>query len=196
MKNRSICIVQGHPDPGRPHLCHALADAYADGAKQAGHVVSEIRVADLAFDYLRSAEDFEAPPPPDVAREREKLAAAGHVAFFFPLWMGGMPALLRGFIEHCARGGFLLDESGGPNEWPAQRMKGKSARLVVTMGMPAFLFRWFFHAHGIRGVERNVLGMSGFRPVRHTFLGAVESVGDARRRAWIEAMRRLGARAR
>ena len=36
---RRIAIVQGHPDPAGKHLCHALADAYADGAARAGHAV-------------------------------------------------------------------------------------------------------------------------------------------------------------
>ena len=43
MTARNILIVQGHPDTLAPHLCHALADAYAQGARDL-HVV--VGVAD------------------------------------------------------------------------------------------------------------------------------------------------------
>jgi putative NADPH-quinone reductase len=55
-----IVIIQGHPDPAGGHLCHALADAYAQGAEQAGHTVIRIEVANLPFPWLRTAKDFEA----------------------------------------------------------------------------------------------------------------------------------------
>jgi hypothetical protein len=47
-----ITIIQGHPDSTRRHLCHALADAYADAAEQAGHSVTRIEVADIEFPML------------------------------------------------------------------------------------------------------------------------------------------------
>ena len=31
---KQIAIIQGHPDPAGAHLCHALADAYAEGAQR------------------------------------------------------------------------------------------------------------------------------------------------------------------
>jgi putative NADPH-quinone reductase len=42
---RRVTIVQGHPDPGGKHLCHALADDYADGAAAAGREITRIEVA-------------------------------------------------------------------------------------------------------------------------------------------------------
>lgn len=34
-----IAIIQGHPDTKAKHVCHALADAYAEGAGQSGEKV-------------------------------------------------------------------------------------------------------------------------------------------------------------
>ncbi|HJV50926.1 MAG TPA: hypothetical protein VJ652_05695, partial [Noviherbaspirillum sp.] len=33
---KRILLIQGHPDAGKLHLCHALEDAYAGGARSAG----------------------------------------------------------------------------------------------------------------------------------------------------------------
>ena len=48
-----------HPDPGGERLCHALADAYAEGAAVAGYDVTRIEVAGLDFPILRTQGDFE-----------------------------------------------------------------------------------------------------------------------------------------
>ena len=45
--SRRILIVQGHPDASAPHLCHTLADSYAEGAREADHEVRFARVAEL-----------------------------------------------------------------------------------------------------------------------------------------------------
>jgi hypothetical protein len=56
---RRVAIIQGHPDPAGGHLCHALADAYAQGASAAGHEVARIELARLDFPLLRTQQDFE-----------------------------------------------------------------------------------------------------------------------------------------
>jgi putative NADPH-quinone reductase len=56
---KRILLIQGHPDAGARHLCHALADAYAEGARAAGHEVRTVDVAMLEFPVLRSAEEWE-----------------------------------------------------------------------------------------------------------------------------------------
>jgi len=50
---RRIAIIQGHPDPRGNRFCHALADAYATGARQGGHQVRSIDVARIQFPLLR-----------------------------------------------------------------------------------------------------------------------------------------------
>jgi putative NADPH-quinone reductase len=89
-----------------------------------------------------------------------------------------------------ARPGFALAYGGG---LPKGLLRGRSARLVVTMGMPAGVYRWFFRAHSIKALKRNILGFVGIAPVRENLIGTVE--GDARRRsAWLARMHTLGAR--
>ncbi len=76
---RRVAIIHGHPDQAGSHLCHALADAYAESAAAAGHEVTRIEVARLAFPILRTQEDFEHGHLPDSlveARGRHTLGAA------------------------------------------------------------------------------------------------------------------------
>jgi putative NADPH-quinone reductase len=104
-----------------------------------------------------------------------------------------VPALLKGFLEQVFRHGFAMEAEPG-KIWK-KKLKGKSARIVVTMGMPAFFYRWYFGAHSLKSLERNIFRFSGVRPVRTTLIGAVEG-SQARRLHWLEEMHRLGRRGR
>ena len=84
--SKRIAIIQGHPDPAGHHLLHALADAYAEGAGEAGHEMRRIEVAKLDFPLLRTQPEFETGElPPALAQPREDLRWAEHWVFLFPL---------------------------------------------------------------------------------------------------------------
>lgn len=186
-----IVIIQGHPDMRDDHFCHGLADAYRQGAEAAGAEVRTLAIAPLEFPVIRSdAQWRETPPPQDILHSQEQIRWADHLLIVFPLWLGTMPALLKAFFEQVMRPGFALDESD-PDAMPMKLLRGKSAHLVVTMGMPAPLYRWYFQAHSIKSLERNVLGMCGIGPIRRTLIGSVD--GDAGQRArWLDTVRALG----
>ena len=190
---RQLAIIQGHPDPAGGHLCHALADAYAESAIEAGHQVDRIELAKLDFPMVRTREEFQTGQLPDIlVPARDAILAAEHLVMVFPLWHGTMPALVKAFLEQIMRPGFAMEYSG--HLVPRALLKGRSARLVVTMTMPALVYRWYFRAHGVRGLERSVLRFAGVKPVRETLLGMVETSSDDRRAGWLERMRHYGRR--
>lgn len=195
MMAKTVCIFDGHPDGTKPHFIHALCDAYADGASEAGHTVERIRVADLDISPLTDPADFATPPDEPVLSEREKMRRADHFMIAFPLWIGSMPAKARAFFEQAARGNYFLGQAEGAHEWPKQMMKGKSARIVVTMGMPGLLYRFAMDAGALKALERSMLGISGFHPIAHSILGGVEGVNDKQRQKWLDEVRDHGRRA-
>jgi putative NADPH-quinone reductase len=187
---RRITIIQGHPDPVGGHLLHAMSDAYADGARSAGHELRRIEVAQLAFPLLRSQADFESGAlPPSLTQAQEDMRWAEHWVILFPLWHGTMPALLKGFLEQILRPGFAMEYK--KTGFPKGLLAGRSARVVVTMGMPVWIYRWYFGAYGLRSFERSMLGFAGIKPIRQSLHGL--NFADAKRRAgWIEQMRKTG----
>jgi putative NADPH-quinone reductase len=189
---KRIAIIQGHPDPAGHHLLNAMADAYAQGAVLAGRQIRRIEVAGLDFPILRTQEDFEKGElPPALVSARDDMRWAEHWVFLFPLWHGTMPALLKAFLEHIFRPGFAMEykEKG----FPRRLLAGRSARIVVTMGMPVMLYRWYFGAYGVRSFERSMLSFAGIRPIRENFYGLTLS-NDKKRAHWIEDMRGHGRR--
>lgn len=190
---KRIAIVQGHSDPMGGHLCHALADAYAAGAADAGHETRRIDVAHLDFPLLRSQAEFETGAMPgSLGPASEAMLWAEHLLIVFPLWLGTMPALLKGFLEQVCRPGVMFEYRDGG--MPRSLLKGRSARVVVTMGMPSLIYRWYFMAHGLKGLERSVLNFAGVSPVRDTLFGLVATASMATRERWLRKMAALGAR--
>lgn len=189
--DRRIVIIDGHPDPSAKCYCHALAEAYAKGARDGGHEVRRIDLAGLEVPILRSRREWAEKPPADAIREaQETISWADHLVFVYPLWLGAMPALLKAFCEQVFRPGFAVPADA--QSMDAGLLKGRSAHIVVTMGMPAGVYRWFYRAHSLKSFERNILRFCGIGPIRESLLGGIETASDNQRRRWLEGMRSLG----
>lgn len=189
---KHIVIIQGHPDAQTRHFGHALADEYAKGCEDGGHEVKRIEVAKLDFPLLRTKEDFEKGSPPDsIKQAQDAITWADHLVIIYPLWLGSMPALLKAFLEQVLRPGFAFEyqRSGGMAK---KLLAGKSARIVVTMGMPAFVYRWVFFAHSLKSLKRDTFWFCGIGPVRSTLIGSIEGLTERRRDDWLDEMRGLG----
>jgi putative NADPH-quinone reductase len=184
---KRIALIQGHPDPAGGHYGHALAGAYEDAAREAGHEVRVITVARLALPLVRNAGEWESPAPRAVREAQKTIAWAEHVVVFFPLWHGDMPAVLKGFFEQVLRPGFAVGKG------MKKLLKGRSARVVVTMGMPAFFYALYYRAHSLKNLKRNILEFCGIAPVRSTVIGMVEGRRQARE-DWLTRVAVLGAR--
>jgi putative NADPH-quinone reductase len=190
--SQRILVVQGHPDPAGGHFLQALDAAYTAGAQAAGHEVRRVDVARLEFPMLRSAHDWNHGSVPATLEESQRcIVWATHLVFFFPLWMGEMPALLKGWLEQVARPGFAFEYGKDSPMWH-KKLTGRSARVVVTMGMPALVYRAFYRAHSVKALERNILGFVGIGPIHESLIGNVEGPAAGRER-WLKKLRDLGA---
>lgn len=186
-----IVIIQGHPDTSERHFCHALADAYAKGAERAGHHVERIDLGRMEIPFLTSQqEQEEGTVASALAQAQASIKAADHLVFVYPLWLGEMPALLKAFLEQVMRPGFAYDIHKPPLR--NGLLSGKSARVIITMGMPSWFYRLYYGSHSLKALKIGILRFVGIKPVRATLIGGV---GGARFRGepWLETLERLGA---
>ena len=190
---KHILIIDGNPDPSPDRLSSALAHAYQEGAEGPDCTVRRINVGEIDFPILRSAAGF-AVNPQDTAivEARAAFMLAGHIVFIYPLWLGGPPALLKAFMEQVARNQFLLGEN--KRGFPLKKMKWRSARILVTMGMPPLIYRTIFGAHGVKSFNSGILRLAGFSPVRTSYFGGSDIVSPNTGRI-IEQVRDMGRKA-
>lgn len=189
---RNITILYGHPDSSADRLCYALAKAYQDSAQLTGHAVRRVNLSDFCLESIRSASDFQTGKTPAFIQETQSaIEWADHILLIFPLWMGSMPGKYKMLLEQVFRPGFALDYSR--KGFPGKMLKGKSADIVVTMGMPTVAYNGFYFSHGIRNLRRNILYLCGIKPVHLTYFGGVDHASAKKVGKWIDKMEYLGA---
>lgn len=152
---KRILIIDGHPDPAPDRFVHALADYYAEGAAAGGYEVRRLPIATMGLAPLATRREWEAGEASAVCAEaQQEIARAEHIVIVYPLWLGDMPALLKAFFEQVMRPGFAFRYR--ENGLPEKMLKGRTAHVVVTMGMPALAYRLYYGAHSVRSLERNI----------------------------------------
>ena len=185
-----IAIVVGHAR--RDTYCEALGMAYRRGAESGGHVTTLFVLSKMTFDpILHEGFSHEQQLEPDLQAAQHAIARADHIVVVFPLWMGTLPAILKGFFERLFQPGFAVERNDHDTGY-RPLLKGKSARIIMTMGMPALVYRWWFGAYALKMLKRNILGFVGITPVRSSIFGMVGIATDAQRRRWLSRVEALG----
>jgi putative NADPH-quinone reductase len=187
---RKIMIVVGHPQHNT--LCEALGKAYQGAALAAGHEARLFILADMKFDPIlhegyRKIQSLE----PDLDAAYESLSSCDHLVLIFPLWCGDMPALMKGFIERILQPDLIsLENTENAMNWSI--FKKKTGRIIMTIGMPVSIYRFWYGGHALKLLTRNILNFIGIKPVRHTLFGMVGTSKPEAREQWIEQIRQLG----
>lgn len=187
---KKICIIVGHAQRGT--FCEALGEAYMHGAGTAGHQARLFVLSRMTFDpVLHEGFSKVQALEPDLEEAQQAIGWADHLVIVFPLWLGTLPAILKGFLERVLLPGFAFESDAGFAGY-RPLLKGKSARVIITMGMPALIYRFYFGAHALKMLKRNILNFVGIGPVRHTLFGGIGMSSDATRRRWLTKVQALG----
>lgn len=184
----NVLVIAGHPDS--TSFSSAQAQAYAQAAESRGAKVSFIDLAQLHFDpILRRAYKAEQALEPDLVAVAAAIKAADHVAWFFPMWWGGPPALVKGFIDRVFTPGFAF-RYRGRNQLPEKLLKGRSARLVSSMDSPlawyTLVLRRVLHA----SFGMATLSFVGFSPIRTTMFSELRFRSAPERERALDKVRR------
>jgi NAD(P)H dehydrogenase (quinone) len=183
-----IAIIVGHVRVNT--FCEAIGEAYRRGAESGEHEAKLFVTPKLKFDPILHL-GFESVQPlePDLQDAHDTIMQADHLVLIFPLWIGTLPAIFKGFIERVLQPDLV--ESSKKEKF-AKTLAGKSARIIMTMGMPGFIYLWYFGAYALRMLKRNILGFLGVSPIRSTIYGSIESVSDDKRKSWLIEVEDMG----
>lgn len=189
-----ILVIHGHPS--EEGFTARLAQAYLDGAAGAGHEVEALWLGRLSFDpILRQGYRASQALEPDLQRAQERLLWAEHLVFVYPVWWGGWPALLKGFVDRVFLPGFAFRYREGGALWD-RLLKGRSARLIVTSDAPVLWDRLVNRHAAVHQLRQGTLRFCGVRPVSVTCFGSLRKASPQRLAAMEATVRALAAKAR
>ncbi len=191
MSKRTL-VVLGHPSANS--FCSALANAYLESSLQAGHEVRLLRLGEQSFNpVLHDGHHPTQPLEPDLLRAQAEIAWAQRLVFIYPIWWGGVPALLKGFLDRVLLPGFAF-KYRQDSPFPEQLLKGRSAELLVTLDTPPWYYRWVYRMPGVHQMRKTTLEFCGIKPVKTITFGPLIKSRPEQRRRWLEQARAIARR--
>jgi putative NADPH-quinone reductase len=187
---KKILIIQGNPD--KNSFCDALAKSYKKGALRTNAEIKEIHVREIDFDpLLPVGYKREVKLEQGLIDSQHLIKWADHLVFVYPTWWGTMPALLKGFIDKVFLPGFGF-RYRKDSVWWDKLLKGKTARLIVTMDTPPWYFRWIYGRPGHNAMKKSTLEFCGVKPVKISSIGPVKHSKESKRVNWLIQIQNLG----
>lgn len=189
---KKILIILGHPS--KDSYNGALAKAYKHGAEKSGAEVREIFVGDLNFNpNLEEGFSKTTQLEPDLVKAQESITWANHLVFVHPVWWGGTPAILKGFIDRVFLPGFAFKYREN-SVWWDKLLKGKSGHIILTLDQP-YWYYWLINGRPtIHTLKKMTLEFCGVTPVKVTTIGPVRKSSEAYRAKKLNEVGRYGER--
>lgn len=185
-----ILIINGHPD--KESLCFQLAKNYQNGALEAGKSCRLINLADQNFSLnLKHGYRQRTQLEPDLLNIWNEILKANHLVFVYPTWWGTYPALLKGFIDRLFLPGLAFSYRNNSLLWD-KHLKGKTARLIVTMDTPKWYYRLVFKSPGHNSMKKGILEFCGVKPVKITSFGPVKTASENQIKNWLKEVDKIG----
>nr|WP_319527321.1 NAD(P)H-dependent oxidoreductase [Pseudomonas laurentiana] len=190
--SKRILVVLGHPSSDS--FCGALTDTYVKAASEAGHEVRLLNLPALDFDPVlhEGYKEIQALEP-DLLEAQKQILWADHLTFVYPIWWGGIPALLKGFFDRVFLPGFAFKYRSG-SAFPDKLLKGRTAHLLVTMDTPPWYYRWFYRMPGLHQMRKTTLEFCGIKPTRTLTFGPILGSKPAQRETWLAQTRAVASR--
>lgn len=189
---KKILVINGHPD--HQSLNSALARAYSEGAAAAGASVEEINISELSFNPnlqfgYRKRTELES----DLVTSWDKIIQADHLVWIHPVWWGGMPAMMKGFIDRLFLPGRAFEYRANSIFWK-KLLKGKTAHIITTLDQPGWYYWLKYGRPSVNQLKRSVLEFCGVSPVTVSCFGIVKTSSAEQRELWIKQVEAKGRR--
>jgi len=145
----NVLIVYANPEPSS--FCAALKTAAQEALMAAGHGVEVSDLYAEQFNPVAGRHDFSTSADPvrfhyqqeqmkafaeggfsvEIQREQARVAKAHLYLFIYPLWWGGMPAILKGWFDRVMAYGFAYADG---KRFDSGFFKGRHGLLAITTG--------------------------------------------------------------
>ncbi|KAF1071257.1 MAG: hypothetical protein GAK45_00558 [Pseudomonas citronellolis] len=188
---KRVLVILGTPRSGG--FCHALAEAYAQGARSRDHVVRVLRLGDMAFDpVLRGGYDQGQTLEPDLLGAQREIHWAEHLALVYPVWWGGLPGLLQGFIDRAFQPGFAFRYRSPESREFEPLLSGRSADLLVSHDQTHWQYRLRQGAPAHRQMVRCILQPCGITTRHLEEFSPMRGSSEEQRQVWLKRAEQMG----
>jgi len=186
---KRILVLSGSPKSSS--FSEHLAESYASAASEY-HEVRVLKISkmhfnpDLSAGYHQSQELEE-----DLIIFQAAIEWAEHLVITTPIWWGTLPAKFKGVFDRAFLPGFAFSYENG-KAIPKKLLKGKTARILMTMDTPTWYYRYVQGAPALKQLKITTLRFCGFKGIRSHMLGPMISANESQKEQWLQMAKRLG----
>lgn len=161
--------------PKRQSFTQTMGRSYVRELQALGHDVAVRDLYRLRFDPVLTDRELIGTKPPmvpaAVKREQRHIAAAGGIAFFYPLWWAFMPAMLKGYFDRAFSQGFAYDLKA---EEMLPRLAGKKALIFTHSGAAMGDLRQSGQWEAMQTLEKDhMLALAGIKLLDHVHFPSI-----------------------
>lgn len=183
-------IIYGHPNP--KSFNHAIKTVLETTLKSKGEVITR-DLYSSGFDPLLSAGDLaglqDGTILEDVKEEQAYVKRADTLFFVFPLWWGGPPAILKGYIDRIFCKGFAYDVESGRLQ---QLLPDKKFQMIVTLGESQKKYERSGMFDSLSQTMGDILAdFSGMEFLPIKFFASVPLISDGERKKMLEEIKTM-----
>ncbi len=188
--SKKILIINGHPN--KDSFNFGIAEAYKIGAESSNAEVKEIIISQLNFNpNLKYGYQKRTELEPDLIESWEKIKWADHLVWIHPVWWGGLPAILKGFIDRLFLPNFAFAYRENSIFWD-KLLKGKTAHIITTLDQPSWYYKLIYGEPSTKQLKKSTLEFCGVKPVKVTYIGIIKTSEPKQREKWLEKIQKLG----
>lgn len=183
-----VLVVYCHPNPRS--FTHAVLEQV-----RAGLEGCDVQVVDLyaeGFDPVLVVDEDRRRRDLDkvieTQRHRDQIAWCDALVFVYPVWWGGFPAMLKGYVDRTFVSGLTYSFEGRPRRavFPRGLMRGKAAHFFYTLDSPRLVA---FVDPGWWSTYFTVFRYCGFGPIRRHYLPRLKLATPPARARWLASVR-------
>ncbi len=179
-------------NPSKSSFTHALADAYKGWAEKRWDKVELLDLYDfgqdiLSYESTQELKKWKCNGWEKMKQIHEMLSWNDEYAFFFPVWWGNIPAILKNFFDVNFSAGFAFNFV----EWkslPEKLLTDKTAKIYYHSDAPSFLYKIpFFTGINIKKyLSKAILGFCWVKVVWGMCIWWLHGKTDEQRRSILQ----------
>ncbi|CAM2853964.1 NAD(P)H-dependent oxidoreductase [Hathewaya histolytica] len=182
-------IIFAHPNP--KSFSKGIVESLIDVSKYKNYDVEVRDLYKINFQPVLLPSDFEAfskgITPNDIKEEQKFIEEADFISFVYPIWWGGEPAILKGYLDRVLSHGFAYEnrENG-----PVPLLNGKKVAIFAPMGNPDEVYENNGMHESMKTVkDEGTFKFCGMKVVKQMFFGAVPEKSEVELRDYLEEVK-------
>ncbi|WP_330463638.1 NAD(P)H-dependent oxidoreductase [Metamycoplasma gateae] len=156
----NVYLIMAHPT--KESFNNSLAEAYEAKLKTLGKNVKKINLIDLELNPILIKNNQDEKQLNIIKEEQEKIKWADEIVFFYPLWWGSIPALLKGYIDNVFQSGFAFSYRKDGSGWD-KLLKNKIVRVFSTCDAPSWFITTIYKNTDFRMIKTAISWFTGMK---------------------------------